>query len=312
MPVLLIADHDNVALKPSTAAALTAARRMDDVVDVLVAGNSCYAVAEAAAKLEGVRAVLLAQSPRLAQESPEALSALAAREGRDYTHVVFAASSVGKAAMPRTAALLDVSPVSELTAVAGPKTFVRTMYAGSLLATVETTDPIVVATVRTTAFAPTAEGGRIADIEEVLPEDAPEDSTFVKFSETKSDRPELVSAKIFVAGGRGLIDEAGFKAMEDFADAIGAAVGATRTAVDMGLCPNDWQIGQTGKMVAPDLYIGLGISGAIQHTAGIKDAKVVVAINKDPEAPIFEAADYGLVMDAQEACRELQQKLGKH
>lgn len=311
MPALLIADHDNVALKLSTAAALTAARQLDDIVDVLVAGNDCMAVAEEAAKLEGVRTVLLAQSPRLAQESPEALSALAAREGKDYTHVIFAASSVGKAAMPRTAALLDVSPVSEIQAVKGPKTFVRGMYAGSLLATVELSDPIIVATVRTTSFAPAPLGGAAAEIEEILPEEAPEDSTFVKFTETKSDRPELVSAKIVVAGGRGLIDEAGFKAMEDFADSIGAAVGATRTAVDMGLCPNDWQIGQTGKMVAPQLYIGLGISGAIQHTAGIKDAKVVVAINKDPEAPIFEVADYGLVMDAQEACRELKDKLGR-
>lgn len=311
MPALLVADHDNVTLKPATAQALTALRQMADTVDVLVAGNACSAVAEEAAKLEGVRTVIYAQSPQLAQECPEALAALVAREGKGYSHIFFVAGSLGKAAMPRTAALLDCSPVSDVLAVKGPKTFVRGIYAGSLMATVEVAEETVVGTVRATAFEPAASGSNDAVVEEVIAESQYDDSRFVKFAETQSDRPELVSARVVVAGGRGLIDDAGFKAMEDFADSIGAAVGATRTAVDMGLCPNDWQIGQTGKMIAPELYFGIGISGAIQHTAGIKDAKVIVAVNKDPEAPIFEIADYGLVADGAEACRELQAALGK-
>ena len=309
MPALLVAEHDNVTLKPATAHALTALRQMADTVDVLVAGNACSAVAEEASKLEGVRTVIYAQSPQLAQECPEALAALVAREGQGYSHIFYVSSSLGKAAMPRTAALLDCSPVSDVLAVKGPKTFVRGIYAGSLLATVEVDEETVVGTIRATSFAPCGRGGE-AVIEEVIAEQLYDDSRFVKFAETESDRPELVSARVVVAGGRGLIDEEGFKAMEGFADSIGAAVGATRTAVDMGLCPNDWQIGQTGKMVAPELYFGVGISGAIQHTAGIKDAKVIVAINKDPEAPIFEIADYGLVADGAETCRELQAALG--
>lgn len=309
MTALLIADHDNVNLRPATAQALKAVREMDSTVDVLVAGNDCLAVAEAAAHLEGVRTVLVAQNPRLAQELPEVLSALVAEEGKGYSHIFFAATTLGKATMPRVAALLDAAAVSDVVAVKGPKTFVRGIYAGALLATVEMTGAVVVGTVRTTAFEAVPTVDAAAPLEQVACPDVGDDAQFVKFAEVKSDRPELVSARTVVAGGRGLIDEAGFKALEALADGIGAAVGATRTAVDMDLCPNDWQVGQTGKIIAPQLYMAFGISGAIQHTAGIKDAKVIVAVDKDPEAPIFEIADYGLVADAAETCRELKAKL---
>ena len=302
MTALLIAEHDNVTLKSATAQALTAALRMTDVVDVLVAGSNGQSVAEQAAKLSGVRTVYYADHPQLAQESPEVLARLVLDEAEGYSHVLFVASAVGKSAMPRVAAKLDVSPVSDVLDVKGPKTFVRGIYAGSLLATVEVTDPVVVATIRTTAFEAAAQEGS-AVVEEVIAPEGYDASRFVRFSEAKSDRPELVSARIVVGGGRGLLDEAGFKTLEAFAD-------STRTAVDMGLCPNDWQVGQTGKMIAPELYIAVGISGAIQHTAGIKDAKTVVAINKDAEAPIFEVADYGLVADGVEALEALRARLG--
>lgn len=311
MTALLVADHDNIRLRPATAQALAAAREMGGPVDILVAGNECLAVAEEAARLEGVRTVLIAQNPRLAQELPEVLADLVAAEAEGYDHVLFAATTLGKAAMPRVAALLDRAAISDIVAVKGPRTFVRGIYAGALLATVETTEDVVVATVRTTAFEDVASIEAAAPIEPVACPDANEDAQFVKFTEVQSDRPELVSAKVVVAGGRGLIDETGFKALEELADGIGAAVGATRTAVDMGLCPNDWQVGQTGKMIAPQLYMAFGISGAIQHTAGIKDAKVIVAVDKDPEAPIFEVADYGLVADGAETCRALAAKLSK-
>ena len=311
MTALLIADHDNVNLRPATAQALTAVLQMSEPVDILVAGNGCQAVAEKAAKLKGVRTVLLAENAKLAQELPEVLADLVVAEAPGYSHIFFAATALGKAAMPRVAAMLDLTAISDVVAVKDPKTFVRGIYAGSLLATVETEEVVVVGTVRTTAFDATEEGEVAAPIENVECPDADDTSRFVKFTETKTDRPELVSARVVVAGGRGLVDEAGFKALEDLADSIGAAIGATRTAVDMGLCPNDWQVGQTGKMIAPQLYMAFGISGAIQHTAGIKDAKVIVAVDKDPEAPIFELADYGLVADGAETCRALKAKLGK-
>ena len=312
MTALLIADHDNVKLRPATACAVTALLKMTDSVDVLVAGNGCEAVAEEAAKIAGVRTVLLAQNAKLAQELPEVLAKTAEHEAPGYSHVFFCATALGKSAMPRVAAALDHSAVSDVVDVKGPKTFVRGIYAGALLATIEVEEDVVVGTIRTTAFEPAGAAESPARIENVnLPEDAAnwDASQFVRFTETQSDRPDLVSAKVVVAGGRGLIDEAGFAALEGLADKIGAAVGATRTAVDMGLCPNDWQVGQTGKMIAPDLYLGFGISGAIQHTAGIKDAKVIVAVNNDPEAPIFEVADYGLVADGAEVCRALAAKL---
>lgn len=309
MTALLIAEHNNAQLKPSTAQALTAALAMTDTVDILVAGNHCEGVAYEAAKLHGVRNVYYAESPQLAQESPEALADLVIREGKGYKAVLFVAGAVGKAAMPRVAAAMDVSPVSDILDVKGPKTFVRGIYAGSLLATIEVDEPVVIATIRATSFEAQPADGDAAVSEVMAP--APYEATrFVRFTEAVSDRPELVSAKVVVAGGRGLYDEEGFQKAIDFADAIGAAIGATRTAVDMGLCPNDWQIGQTGKMIAPELYFAAGISGAIQHTAGIKDAKIVVAINNEADAPIFEVADYGLVADAAETLQELKAKLG--
>ena len=309
MTALLIADHDNVRLRPSTAQAMTAALEMTDTVDLLIAGSNGQVVAEEAAKLKGVRTVYYADAPQLAQDCSEVLASLVLDECKGYSHVLFVANAVGKSAMPRVAAKLDVSPISEITGVKGPKTFVRGIYAGSLLSTVESSDDVIVATIRTTAFEAVGEEGD-AQIEEVIAPAGYEGSRFVRFSEPKSDRPELVAAPVVVAGGRGLIDESGFKALTDFADSIGAAIGATRTAVDMGLCPNDWQVGQTGKMIAPELYFAVGISGAIQHTAGIKDAKTVVAINKEADAPIFEVADYGLVADGVEALNELKAKLG--
>lgn len=309
MTALLIAEHDNRTLKPSTRQALSAVLQMTDSVDILVAGNECARIAEDAARLEGVRTVLLAEAPKLAQESAEVLSKLVVAEAEGYSHIFFIANAVGKTAMPRVAAKLDVSPVSDVLAVKGPKTFVRGIYAGSLLSTVEVTDPVVVGTIRPTAFEPIPTKVEASPVESVMVDGAYEASTFVKYSETMSDRPELVSAKVVLAGGRGLIDEAGFAALESLADQIGAAVGATRTAVDMGLCPNDRQIGQTGKMIAPELYVGFGISGAIQHTAGLKDAKVIVAVDKDPEAPIFEICDYGLVADAAETIAAIKAKI---
>ncbi len=310
MTALLIADHDNVSLKPSTAQAVSAALKMTEVVDILVAGNGCEAVAHEAARISGVRTVYFVDQPQLAHETPEVLADLVCKECEGYSHVLFVGNLVGKAAMPRVAAQLDVSPVSDILAVEGPRTFVRGIYAGSLLATVEVGEPVVVATIRTTAFEAAPMDGD-AQVEELVGTAVYEGSRFVSFQETRSDRPELVSARRVVAGGAGLFDEAGFKALEGFADTIGAAVGATRTAVDMSLAPNDWQIGQTGKMIAPELYFAFGISGAIQHTAGIKDAKVVVAVNNDPEAPIFQVADYGLVAEALPVLAELTRKLGQ-
>ena len=282
MTVLLIAEHNNRNLKPVTAQVVTAALEMGGPVDVLVLGNDCRSIAEEAAKIAGVRTAYFADNPQT--------------------------GALGKTVMPRVAALMDVSPVSEILAVKGPKTFVRGMYAGSILATVEVDESVVVATVRGTAFAAAGEQAP-ALVEEVDAPAVETKSRFVSFSETKSDRPELVSARVVLAGGCGLLDETGFSKLTSLADKLGAAVGATRTAVDMGLCPNDWQIGQTGKIVAPDLYIGVGLSGAIQHTAGIKDAKVIVAVNNDPEAPIFEICDYGLVADGAATLDALKEKL---
>lgn len=309
MTALLIAEHDNVTLKPGTARALTAALKMTEACDILVAGNDCEGVAREAAKLSGVNRVLLAEAPQLAQELPEELSETVAEIAADYTHILFVNNTVGKAAMPRVAALLDISPISDIHSVLGPKTFEREIYAGSLLSEVEILDEKVIGTIRITAFAPTKAGEASAPIVPAPVAPTFTKARFVSFNEHKSDRPELVSARVVVSGGRGLHDKAGFAALEAFADTLGAAVGATRTAVDMGLAPNDWQVGQTGKIIAPELYFAVGISGAMQHTAGIKDSQTVVAINDDPEAPIFEVADLGLVMDAVTAVNGLREKL---
>lgn len=310
MTALLVADHDNQQLKPTTRQAVQAALQMAEFVDILVAGNDCEAIAQEAARIDGVRNVYYANASVYTQESPEALADLVVREAQGYRYVLFVANVLGKATMPRVAALMDVSPVSEIVAVKGPKTFVRSMYAGSVLATVEVSEDVVVASLRTTAFAAQGDKSEVSMIEEVGATVGSERSHFVSYAEVKNDRPELVSARVVLAGGAGLNDQAGFDAMVALADQCKAAVGATRTAVDMGLCPNDWQVGQTGKMIAPDLYIGFGISGAMQHTAGIKDAKVVIAVNNDAEAPIFEVADYGFVGDATEVIEALRTKLG--
>lgn len=307
MKVLLIADHLHGEMKPATSQAVTAVGALGAPIDVLVAGAHIEAVGQACARISGVERVLSLSSEAFHYEAPELLAKLVAKLAEGYTHVFFISSSLGKAAMPRAAALLDVSPVSDVLEVLGEKKFVRAIYAGSLLSEVEVDEEKVVATIRTSAFAP-APAGAAAPIEAVSFDEEEEFSRFLKLDETKSDRPELVSAKVVVAGGNG-IGESGFGALSELADVLGAAVGGTRTAVDNGLCPNDWQIGQTGKVIAPDLYICAGVSGAIQHTAGIKDAKVIVAVNTDEDAPIFEVADYGIVADGETVVRELSAKL---
>lgn len=309
MALLLIAEHDASGLKLATLQALTAAQAMDAQVDVLVAGADVGAAVAAAQALPGVRSVLSATVPALAHEVPEVLADVVLGVASQYSALLWTSSSLGKATMPRVAAKLDVSPVSEIIEVVGPKTFKRAMYAGSLIATVEVTDAIVVATVRATSFDAAAATGGSASVTTLA---APAENTqtqFVKFEGVSSDRPDLASAKIVLGGGIGLNDEAGFTQMEALADQMGAAVGATRAAVDANLCPNEWQVGQTGKAIAPQLYIAFGISGAIQHLAGIKDAKTIVAINKDAEAPIFEVADFGLVADAKESIEALKKLL---
>jgi electron transfer flavoprotein alpha subunit len=299
MSVLVLAEHDQRTLKSATLHAITAALRLAGDVDVVVAGSDARAAAEAAAAVPGVTRVLLAEAPHLAQPTAEALAGLLLDivKQRQYTHVVAPATGFGKNVMPRVAAKLDVAQVSDITAIESPDTFVRPIYAGNAFATVQSSDAIKVLTIRTTAFdvAPTTGGN--ASIESVA---APVDtgaSKVVGQELTQSARPELGSARIIVSGGRGLGSSENFKLLEALADKLNAAIGASRAAVDAGYVPNDYQVGQTGKIVAPDLYVAVGISGAIQHLAGMKDSKVIVAINKDPEAPIFQIADYGLVGD---------------
>ena len=308
MAALVIAEHDNARLKGGTANAVSAAAKMGGDVHVLVAGQGCKAAAESAAKLAGVAKVLLCEAAHYADESPENVSALAAGLAKSYSHVVASASSWGKAVMPRVAALLDVAQVSEITAVDSPDTFVRPIYAGNAFATVQSSDKIKVVTVRATGFAAAGAGGS-APVDAVAAGPDKAQSKVVSRELTKSARPELGGARRVVSGGRGLASGDNFKIIEQLADKLGAAVGASRAAVDSGYCPNDYQVGQTGKIVAPELYVAVGISGAIQHLAGMKDSKVIVAINKDPEAPIFQVADYGLVGDLFQIVPELTQKI---
>jgi len=311
MAVLLLAEHDNKALAPATAKALTAARAIGGDVDILVAGEGCRAVAEAASRLEGVRKVLLAEAPHLAQRLAEEVTATVLELMPGYTALLAPATTMGKNVLPRVAALLDVAQVSDIIEVKSPNTFVRPVYAGNALETVEATDKVVVATVRTTAFAAAGEGGN-APVETVSPAPAVGLSSFEGSEISQSERPELTSARIVVSGGRGMQSGENFKKLiEPLADRLGAAVGASRAAVDAGYMPNDHQVGQTGKVVAPELYIAVGISGAIQHLAGMKDSKVIVAINKDAEAPIFQVADYGLVGDLFTVLPELDAELKK-
>ncbi|OLP53706.1 electron transfer flavoprotein subunit beta [Rhizobium rhizosphaerae] len=309
MTLLLLADHDKGALSDQTARALTAATEIGGEIHVLVAGPEARAAAESAAKLAGVSKVLLAEDASLTGNLAEPLSALILSIAGSYDAIVSAASSVGKSVMPRVAALLDVAQISEITEVVSSDTFKRPIYAGNAIQTVKSGEAKKVITVRTAGFAPAAEGGSAA-IEPVAAAPDPGLSRFVSDALSTSDRPELTSAKIIVSGGRALGSSEKFKeVILPLADKLGAAVGASRAAVDAGYAPNDWQVGQTGKVVAPDLYIACGISGAIQHLAGMKDSKVIVAINKDEEAPIFQVADYGLVGDLFELLPELEKAL---
>jgi electron transfer flavoprotein alpha subunit len=312
MTTLLVAEHDNKSLKDATNKALTAAKALGADVHVLVAGKGARAVAEAAAKLDGVSKVLLADGAAYEHMLAEPLAALVVALAPGYDTVVAAATTTGKNFMPRVAALLDVMQVSDIVKVIAPDTFERLIYAGNAVQTVRAKDKKTVITVRTSTFQATAAGGASAPIEDAAAAADPGISSFVGEELSKSDRPELTSAKIIVSGGRAMQSRENFtKYIEPVADKLGAAIGASRAAVDAGYAPNDWQVGQTGKVVAPELYVAVGISGAIQHLAGMKDSKVIVAINKDEEAPIFQVADYGLVADLYQALPELALELGK-
>ncbi len=309
MTSLVLADHDNASLKASTLSAVTAAQQMGGDVHILVAGQGCGAVAQAAAKIPGVAKVLVADAAQYANALAEPLAALIVSLAGPYSHLVAPASSVGKNVMPRVAALLDVAQVSDISAVVSGDTFVRPIYAGNALATVQSKDAKKVVTVRGSTFDKAKTDGGSAAVENASPAADPGLSTFVSQALSKSERPELTSARIVVSGGRGMGSGENFKIIEALADKLGAGVGASRAAVDAGFVPNDYQVGQTGKIVAPELYIAVGISGAIQHLAGMKDSKVIVAINKDPEAPIFQVADYGLVGDLFQIVPELTKSL---
>ena len=308
MTNLLIADHDNTNLNAATAKALSAAIAIGGETDILVAGDNCDAVAEQAAKLSGVRKVLVANAPQLKSQLAEEMAELIVPLMANYDAALTAATTTGKNFMPRVAAKLDVGQLSDIIAVKSPNTFERPIYAGNALQTVETSDAKKIITVRTTAFEAAEEGGS-ATVEAINAPAAVGISEFVSEELSKSDRPELTSANIIISGGRGMGSGENFALIEKIADKLGAAVGASRAAVDSGFVPNDYQVGQTGKVVAPELYIAVGISGAIQHLAGMKDSKVIVAINKDEEAPIFQVADYGLVADLFEALPELEAAL---
>ncbi|WP_372398114.1 FAD-binding protein [Azospirillum sp. HJ39] len=313
MPILILADHDNATLKPATAHAVTAAaeiaKGLGSDIHVLVAGRNAASAADAASRLDGVAKVLLADDAAYGHALAEPLAALLVSLAPGYGHILAAATSTGKNVLPRVAALLDVAMISDITAVVAADSFERPIYAGNAIATVRSADPVRILTVRTTAFEAAASTGTAAPVEPVAAVTDPGLSGFVSAELSKSERPELTSARIVVSGGRGMQSGENFPLLEALADKLGAAVGASRAAVDAGFVPNDYQVGQTGKIVAPDLYIAVGISGAIQHLAGMKDSKVIVAINKDEEAPIFQVADYGLVADLFKAVPELRQAL---
>jgi len=309
MPALVIAQHDNRRLDPATLATVTAARQLDSNVDVLVAGHGSGAVAEEAARVEGVRRVLLAQAEHLENPVAEDLTELVLQVADGYDAILAPATTFGKNLLPRVAARLDVAQISDIVEVLGPDTFKRYIYAGNVLCTVRTRDARRVLTVRVTAFEKAAAEGGSAAVEEIPAPPPTGLARFVRREVHKGERPELTSARIVVSGGRGVGSKENFRLVEQLADVLGAAIGASRAAVDAGFAPNDWQVGQTGKIVAPELYIAIGISGAIQHLAGMKDSKIIVAINKDPEAPIFEVADYGLVADLFRAVPELIEEI---
>ncbi len=310
MSVLVIAEHDTSTLRPATLNTVSAAAQLGDVT-ILVVGKDCTAAAQAAAKIIGVRKILKADDARYEHHLAEPLANLIVSLAGGFSHILTPATTFGKNVMPRVAALLDVAQISDITAIISEDTFVRPIYAGNAMATVQSKDATKIITVRGTAFDPAiAEGGNAA-IEDASPAEDPGISRFVSQELTKSERPELTAAKIIISGGRGMQSGDNFPLLEEIADKLGAAVGASRAAVDAGYAPNDYQVGQTGKVVAPDLYIAIGISGAIQHLAGMKDSKVIVAINKDEEAPIFKIADYGLVADLFEALPVLSKELDR-
>ncbi|HFD15414.1 MAG TPA: electron transfer flavoprotein subunit alpha/FixB family protein [Rhodospirillales bacterium] len=309
MAVLVLAQHDNRSLDPAVLHAVTAARRLSDEVDLLVAGSGAGGVAEQAAAVGGIRRVLHAEHEAYANPVAEDLTPLLLRLMTDYDYLLAASTTFGKNVLPRVAALLDTAQISDIVEVLGPDRFRRYIYAGNALATVESGDDKRVITVRTTAFeAAPAEGGE-AEVVTVEPAEPAGLSRFVRREVHRSERPELTSARIVVSGGRGIGSAENFRILEELADVLGAAIGASRAAVDAGFAPNDWQVGQTGKIVAPDLYVAVGISGAIQHLAGMKDSKVIVAINKDEEAPIFQVADYGIVGDLFKIVPELTEEI---
>ena len=309
MVALVIAEHDNAHLKAVTLNTVTAAAQCGGDVHILVAGSGCGAVAEAAAKVAGVSKVLVADAPHFADGLAENVAEQILAVAGNYSHILAPASAHGKNVLPRVAAKLDVAQISEITKVDAPDTFERPIYAGNAIATVQSTDSVKVITVRGTGFDAAASEGGSAAVETVAVVADSGKSAFVGRELAKSDRPELTGAKVVVSGGRGMGSGENFKILEPLADRLGAAMGASRAAVDAGYVPNDWQVGQTGKIVAPQLYVAIGISGAIQHLAGMKDSKVIVAINKDEEAPIFSVADYGLVQDLFTAVPELVKSL---
>jgi len=312
MAVLVIAEHDNKKVRKATLNTVAAAQKLGSDIHVLVAGHQAAEAAKEASKIAGVTKVLHADAPQLGEFLAENLAALIVSLAKNYSHILAPATSTGKDVMPRAAALLDVQQISDISAIEGADTFVRPIYAGNALATVKSKDAIKVITVRTTAFDAISPSGGTANVESVA---APADSglsAFVSREESKSERPELTAAKIIVSGGRGMGSGENFtKVLEPLADKLGAAMGASRAAVDAGFVPNDWQVGQTGKIVAPDLYVAVGISGAIQHLAGMKDSRVIVAINKDEEAPIFQVADYGIVGDLFQIVPKVVEELKK-
>jgi electron transfer flavoprotein alpha subunit len=311
MPVLVIAEHDNQTLRNATLNAITAAARVGDDIHVLVAGEQCAKVSEQAARVAGVTRVLAADAAHYGHALAENLAALIVKVAGQYSHIVAPATTTAKNVMPRVAALLDVAQISDVIAVESADTFVRPIYAGNVLATVRSADAIKVITVRTTAFAAAPAEGGAAAIEALEPAPEVQGSRFVSQQLTRSERPDLTSAQRVISGGRGMGSGENFALLDDIADKLGAAVGASRAAVDAGFAPNDYQVGQTGKVIAPQLYIAVGISGAIQHLAGMKDSKVIVAINKDEEAPIFQVADYWIVGDLFKVLPELSGELDK-
>ena len=309
MSTLVIAEHDNVNLKPATLNTVAAANVIAGAVHILVAGNTCQSVADEAAAIDGVEKVILADDSAYENQLAESTANLIQSISANYSHILAPATTFGKNVLPRLSALLDVQQISEITEVISDDTFKRPIYAGSCIATVKSSDSIKVITVRATAFDPVNANGGSASVESISADGVSDLSTFVNEEIAQSDRPELTAASIVISGGRGMQSGDNFHLLETIADKLGAAVGASRAAVDAGFVPNDYQVGQTGKIVAPDLYIAVGISGAIQHLAGMKDSKIIVAINKDEDAPIFQVADYGLVADLFNALPELAEQL---